>query len=353
MNADCRSWARACVPCQRSKVTRHVSAPLGKFAVPSSRFEHVHLDIIMMPVSEGMRYCLTCVDHFTRWPEAFALRDQEAETVARAFYEGWICRFGAPVRVTTDQGRQFESHLFRRLSEMTGVQHLRTTAYHPQANGMVERLHRQLKAAIKCRQNDRWTEALPTVLLGIRAAWRDDLQATAAELVYGQTLRIPGQFLSRRSVDNEDDAADFARTLREQFEELRPVDGTRHGERRPFIYKDLATAEQVFVRHEGPKKMLQAPYEGPYAVISRGDKVFVVRMHGKEKTVSIDRLKPAYILQSEPENNSPAESTARDRDTEVEQRSAREDARPLSRESERTTRAGRKVRFPSRFQAGL
>ncbi|XP_029174987.1 uncharacterized protein K02A2.6-like [Nylanderia fulva] len=365
MNVDCRGWARACVPCQRSKISRHVSAPLGKFAVPSSRFEHFHLDIIVMSVLEGMRYCFTCVDRFTRWQETFALRDQETETVARAFYEGWICRFGAPVRITTDQGRQFESHLFRRLSELTGVQQLRTTAYHPQANGMVERFHRQLKAAIKCQQKDRWTEVLPTVLLGIRAAWRDDLQTTAAELVYGQTLRIPGQFLSRRPTDNEDDAADFVRTLREQFEKLRPVDGTRHGERRPFVYWDLAAAEQVFVRHDGPKKMLQASYEGPYAVVSRGDKIFVVRMHGKEKTVSIDRLKPAYILQPEAEDSSSAESatrgregavdgrTARDQDTEVKQRGAREDARPLPRESERTTRAGRKVRFPSRFQAGL
>jgi len=59
------------------------------------------------------------------------------ETVAKAFYEEWICRFRTPFRVTTDQGRQFESHLFRQLNdELTGTSHLRTTAYHPQANGM-------------------------------------------------------------------------------------------------------------------------------------------------------------------------------------------------------------------------
>lgn len=354
MSIDCRSWARSCVPCQRSKVTRHVSAPLGKFAAPSSRFEHVHLDIIVMPISEGKRYCLTCVDRFTRWPEAFPLRDQEAETVAREFYGGWVCRFGAPLRITTDQGRQFESNLFRRLSELTGAQHLRTTAYHPQANGMVERFHRQLKAAIKCQQNSRWTEVLPTVLLGIRTAWKDDVQATTAELVYGQTLRIPGQFLSRRPTSDEDGAADFVKTLREQFEGLRPVDGTRHGERRPFVYKDLATAEQVFVRHDGPRTMLQAPYEGPYAVVSRSDKVFVVRMHGKDKTISIDRIKPAYLLsENDIGGSGPAESTTRNRDAETDRRGAREDARLPLRQDERTTRAGRKVRFPDRFQAGL
>ena len=105
--SDCREWTRLCIPCQRSKVHKHVVAPLGSFPQPSARFEHVNIDIVILPVSEGYRYCLTCVDRFTRWPEAIPLCDQEAATVARAFFEGWICRFGTPLRVTTDQGRQF------------------------------------------------------------------------------------------------------------------------------------------------------------------------------------------------------------------------------------------------------
>jgi len=138
IKSDCRRWARSCIECQRSKITRHVSAPCGTFAPPSSRFEHVHLDLITMPSSEGYRYCLTCVDRFSRWPEVIPLVDQEAVTVARAFYEGWIARFGTPLRVTTDQGRQFESQLFRQLSALYGVAYLKTTAYLPAANGMIE-----------------------------------------------------------------------------------------------------------------------------------------------------------------------------------------------------------------------
>jgi len=105
MRKNCRNWARMFVPCQRAKITRQVAAPIGKFTPPSRRFEHIHLDIIVMPSSEGKRYCLTCVDRFTHWPETFPIEDQEAATVARAFYEGWICRFGTSLRVTTDQGR--------------------------------------------------------------------------------------------------------------------------------------------------------------------------------------------------------------------------------------------------------
>lgn len=84
--------------------------------------------------------------------------------------------------------------------------------------------------------------------------------------------------------------------LRRHFDDLRPVGGTHHGAQWLFVFKGLATAEQVFVRHDGPRAMLQAPYDGPYPVVSRTDKLFVVRVRGRDITVSIDRIKPAYIL---------------------------------------------------------
>ena len=71
-----------CLSCQKSKISRHISS--RAFAVSSAKFEHVHLDIIVMPVSEGKRYCLMCIDHFTRWSEAFLMENQKAETVTTA-----------------------------------------------------------------------------------------------------------------------------------------------------------------------------------------------------------------------------------------------------------------------------
>ena len=74
IRADCRKWARACLDCQRSKISRHVSSPIGTFTPPSSRFEHVHTDIVSpLPTYRGFNYCLTCVDRFSRWPEAFPI----------------------------------------------------------------------------------------------------------------------------------------------------------------------------------------------------------------------------------------------------------------------------------------
>ncbi|KAM7315140.1 uncharacterized protein ISCGN_004923 [Ixodes scapularis] len=186
MQRDCRNWVRSCIQCQRAKITRHLTSPLGAFPQPSGRFQHVHLDIIdPFPSAEPYRYCLTAIDRYTRWLEARPLERITAEDVASAFFTGWISRFGSPRRVTTDQGRQFESQLFRLLGLTTGFERLRNTSYHPCANGMIERFHRQFKATIMCHPDSTRLEAISAVTLGIRATFKPDIQATPAELVYG------------------------------------------------------------------------------------------------------------------------------------------------------------------------
>jgi cleavage and polyadenylation specificity factor subunit 1 len=204
MQKDCHTWARACQPCLRSKVSRHTVTPLDNFTPPAAHFLHIHVDLAgPLPTSAGYTYCLTAVDHFTRWPEAIPILDITADTMAHALLTGWISRFGCPQTITTDQGWQSELQLFQSLAKMCGIELSQMTAHHPAANGFMECFHRTLKTAIMCHADQRWTEALPLVLLGIRVSFKEDLQESVAELAYGEPLRIPGKLptLSANPVD--------------------------------------------------------------------------------------------------------------------------------------------------------
>ena len=242
MNTDVRHWTRSCLRCQRSKIYRHTTTPLTTFNNPDVRFDHIHLDLVRpLPPSQGYTYLLTCIDRFTRWPGAIPISDSSADTVAQAFISRWIARFGVPSTITTDRGQQFESTLWTQLMTPLGTRRIRTTAYHPIANGLVERFHRQLKAALKYSQNPiQWIKALPMVLLGIRTTLKQDLKCTTAEMVYGTTLRLPGESFSHSTVHNDINPVSYATQLKTLMQNITPS-FTRQQQRKTHIHPDLLT----------------------------------------------------------------------------------------------------------------
>ncbi|BHF85899.1 hypothetical protein SprV_1002907400 [Sparganum proliferum] len=294
MHKDLKAWTRACLGCQRSKIQRHNKAPIGTFPGPGARFSHVHLDIVgPLPLSNGCSYLLTCVDRFTRWPEAIPLPDIAAPTVVKAFLSRWVAIFGAPSTITTDRGAQFESHLFQSLLSFLGCTRIRTTAYHPAANGMVERFHRQLKASLRAAADpENWTDHLPLVLLGIRSALKPDLDCSAAELVFGATVRLPGEMISPTPQSAVEDPTNLLHRLRQFMRTLSPVP-PRSSASPSYLEKDLATCSHVYLRCDRVRRPLEPPYDGPFRVISRGTKNFRIQRGTREEVVSVDRLKAA------------------------------------------------------------
>ena len=297
MQRDIRQWTRACHSCQRTKTGRHTAAPLGTFPLPDARFQHIHMDLVgPLPPSAGFRYLLTCVDRFSRWPIAVPIADMQASTVVQAFIDQWIASFGVPATLTTDRGAQFESRLFSEFCRRFGIRRLRTTAYHPAANGMVERFHRQLKSALRSQPNSAdWSENLALVLLGIRSSLKPDLGASAAELVYGTPLRLPGEFFSSADLTVSDPSS-FLSRLRQFSRSLRPVEPRPPPSSRVFyVPAALDDCTHVYVRVDSVRQPLATPYDGPFRVIRRADRVFELDINGSPRTVSIDRLKPAHL----------------------------------------------------------
>nr|VZI44567.1 unnamed protein product [Spirometra erinaceieuropaei] len=295
MHKDLKAWTRACLGCQRNKVRRHNKTPIGTFPTPDARFSHIHLDIVgPLPLSNGCSYLLTCVDRFTRWPEAIPLPDVAAPTVVKAFLSRWVAIFGAPSIITTDRGAQFESHLFQSLLSFLGCTRIRTTAYHPAANGMVERFHRQLKASLRAADDpENWTDHLPLVLLGIRSSLKADLYCSAAELVFGATVRLPGQMISPTPRVAVEDPTNLLHRLRQFLRTLSPVP-PRPSVSESYLEKDLATCSHVYLRCDRVRRPLEPPYDGPFRVISRGTKNFRIQRGTREEVVSVDRLKAAF-----------------------------------------------------------
>jgi hypothetical protein len=151
-----------------------------------------------------------------------------------------------------------------------------------------------MKAALMCHQPATWTTALPLVLLGLRITIKSDLQTSPAELVYGEPLRAMSEFFCPSVVPENQDT--FILQLYENLATVCPALGSRHTARKTFIYKDLKVASHYFLRTDSLRSLLQPPYTGPYQVISRTEKTYNLWINGKIVVVSVDRLKPAYMV---------------------------------------------------------
>lgn len=293
MKRDVTLWCRECIHCQRSKIQTHIKAPVAHMKLPDVPFAHVHVDLVgPLPPSKDYTYLFTVVDRHSRWAEVFPLKGITAQECADAFLHGWVARYGLPTDMTTDRGAQFTSAIWRHLAVTFGFRLHQTTAYHPQANGMVERFHRSLKASLKARLNTpSWMEQLPWVMLGQHTAPKEDLGQSPAEIVFRHKLVIPGQVL--RDV-----------TPNQQTRSM-PRVANHHGAKSSFVPHSLWRATHVLVRTDSHRGPLQQPYKGPFRVIKRTRKTFTLEINQKEQMISVDRLKPAVVTRSGRESRPP------------------------------------------------
>ena len=289
--ADVSRWCRDCQDCQRGKVTKQPPAATLPIPVPARRFSHIHVDLVgPLPTSaDGFRYLFTMIDRSTRWLEAVPVKNLEATTAADALVSGWVSRFGVPSTITSDRGTQFTGHVWEILCTRLGINHITTTAFHPCSNGMVERSHRQLKDALRSRlaAND-WPSHLPWVLLGLRAAPKEESGVSSAELVTGAPLVLPGQLLTTQ----EQPAEAMLQQLRTAPPVCPPTRTLPPAEQAGGPPAALLAAQYVYIRKGGQTAPLSPLYSGPYAVIRPGPKFFKLQIGEKVESVSVDRLKP-------------------------------------------------------------
>ena len=213
-----------------------------------------------------------------------------------ALVTGWIARFGVPEDISSDRGSQFTSSLWSEIAARLGVKlHYTTLIILRQMGGS---FHRTLKTALKAPFTGRnWVEELPWVLLGLRTTPKEDLGYSSAELVYGEPLTIPGELVPPKSAKSMDD---LLLNFRLNIPLYAPRPASHHTSARPYLSPSLLAAKHVYVRRDGTKGPLQRPYSGPYAVLTSGDKAFLIDFGGRAERILIDCIKPAFFDPSQP-----------------------------------------------------
>ncbi|GBM74824.1 Transposon Ty3-I Gag-Pol polyprotein [Araneus ventricosus] len=313
LRADVEKWCRECHACGARKGPKtRTKGRLQRYNV-GAPFERMALDILgPLPVTaKGNRYVLVLMDYFTKWPEAIPIPDQEASTVAEELVRAWISRYGVPMILHSDQGTNFNSALFTELCKLLGILKTRTTALHPESDGMVERFNRtilnHLSLFVSKNQTD-WDTHLPLFLLAYRSADHEATGCTPADMLFGRTLRLPCDILFGRPSDTPSSPNEYLNNLEARLESVHAFARERiklASERMKTRYDSGATGhhfkegDQVWMynpkRRRGLSPKLQQNWEGPYTIVKKlNDVIYRVQRspNAKPKVIHINRLTP-------------------------------------------------------------
>ena len=310
---DVRDWCANCGTCAARKSPSPKSKAPLQSVVTGYPLQMVAMDIVgPFPESQaGNTFVLVVADYFTRWTEAYALPNQEATTVAKKLVDQFFLRFSPPEQLHSDQGRNFESEVITEVCKLLGVVKSRTTPYHPQSDGLVERFNRtlldMLAKAVRERPFD-WEEHLPRLCLAYNSSVHPTTGYTPFYLMFGRQVRMPVDVMYGNPNSHTTTLPQYVAGLRSSlnaaYDQVRNTMMTRlsrqkdlydrraHGE--PFRSGDLVWLHTPAVPR-GHSKKLHCPWTGPYRVVSKlSDAVYRIqhpRLRRKRLVVHFDRLK--------------------------------------------------------------
>ena len=306
---------RNCIQCNARKGTTKKPKSALKTYTVGSPMQRCAMDIMgpLPPTQQGNKYILVISDYFTKWTEAYPMPDQEATTVANLLVREFICRFGIPSELHTDQGRQFESNLFKEICSLLDIEKTRTTPFHPQSDGMVERFNRTLEdmLAIVVAPNQKdWDLWLPYLTSAYRSAVHDSTGFTPNELMFGREVTLPTDLITPQppGMSPTPQLSDYAHKLQTTLEKVHQC-AREHlkisGDRQKKQYDKKAhthpynKGDCVWLRDSTRKKglspKLQKRWIGPCLVVHKiSDVTYRIQLGPRQKTkvVHHNRLKP-------------------------------------------------------------
>ncbi|GFX69136.1 retrovirus-related Pol polyprotein from transposon 412 [Trichonephila clavipes] len=315
VRADVEQWCKSCDACSARKGPKIRSrGKLHRYNV-GAPFERIAFDILgpLPRTASGNKYLLVVMDYFTKWPEVYPIPDQEAPTVAEAVVQHWISRYGVPLQLHSDQGRNFVSAVLKGVCELLGIDKTKTTPLHPQSDGMVERFSRtilnNLSLIVSKNQQD-WDQKVPLFLLAYCSAVHETTGYSPSQMLFGRDLRLPCDLLFGRPPDTPSSPEEYVQNLQARFEDVHNLARERinlRTEKMKTRYDTKATGHQFKegdkvwfynpTRRKGLSPKLQSHWDGPYTILKIiNDVVIRIRKstNSKPRVVHYDRLAPYY-----------------------------------------------------------
>ena len=318
MGVDIIAHTRSCGVCQRCAKAKSRRVPLMERKVLSEPFEVMAFDLVgpFPKAKNGYRFVLTAICMGSKWPEAIPLKAQTARAVANGMLE-IFSRTGIPLQLLTDQGSQFLGSLVKHLCRDLGIDQVKTAPYHPECNGMVERMHGTLVPMLtkaSCLGLD-WVEQLPFALFALRSAPNRDTKFSPYQLVYGHRVRTPLDILHQGWAEEEFselDTGEWADWLVSRLavwhesvlERGKEASGSRKAlYDKSTVNRTLSVGDQVMCRIPGMIGKLKESWHGPYDVVARKSRVdYGVNLgkgKGRVKVLHVNNLKKYYPRREE------------------------------------------------------
>ena len=272
MRSHIAEYVSKCPDCMAGKPQPRVTPPMDPRPVFYPRFHDVQLDLVgPLPISEGHRFLLTAVCRTSRWFEALPLVDATAAACATAFIRGWVRNYGLPSRISSDNGVSFTSKLWSNLQDELGIMVDYAPVYAPWAVGTVERQHLDLKNALRTTlihmadtHQTNWMSILPWILLSRRTSYHAQLQATPAEVIFGENMKVPGDLTPDLPADHS--LADLINRVKSNAK--RPPMPTKVPAKAANLPESAVNASHVYVRR-AKHTPLGKLNDGPYPVLEK------------------------------------------------------------------------------------
>lgn len=255
--------ARNCSCLKQKKPSRELKAPLTNI-VTTLPFELVSIDFLHLDkCAGGYEYVLVIIDHFSRFAQAYATTSKSAKTVADKLFNDYALKFGFPKRIHHDQGGEFQNQLLAQLKQTSGVLGSRTTPYHPEGNGQVERFNRTLIQMLRTlteKEKSNWKDSLNKLIFAYNCT---RCEVTGFYLLFGRTPRLPVDILFRlRPETGTPDHKEYMRKWREGMQEAYEITqnsarksaerGKRNHDRKVRT-SELEPGDRVLVRNLTPR----------------------------------------------------------------------------------------------------